>query len=495
MTSKIPALRRFPKNDAPLRPDRAFVLYWMTAARRLTHNFALDRAIELARALSKPLVVLEALRVDYPWASQRFHRFVAEGMRAQAEAAAPAPVTYYPYVERAVGEARGLIETISRSAVAVVTDAYPTFFLPRMLGRVAPRLDVYLEAVDSNGLLPLGASPGAFPTAHALRRHLQKTLPDHLLARPRPRPFARLELPRLTSLPKAVTQRWPSAPLDRHLAFLDALPIDAAVGAAPYVGGSAAAQERLRGFIAEGLPRYAEDRNDPSQAVTSGLSPYLHFGHISAHAVVEAVLDVEGWDPTRLSSRRDGSREGWWGVSSSAEGFLDQIVTWRELGYHFAHHREDHLRWSSLPAWAQATLEKHATDPRPELYDLEALESAQTHDPIWNAAQRQLRREGRIHNYLRMLWGKKILEWSPSPREALDRLITLNDKYAVDGRDPNSYSGIFWTLGRHDRPWGPERAIFGTVRYMSSESTRRKLRLATYLERYGEPRAQLGLEL
>lgn len=495
MKSKIPELRRSLRNDAPLRPDRTFVLYWMTSARRLSHNFALDRAIELARELAKPLVILEALRVDHPWACRRFHQFVLEGMQAQADAAARAPVTYYPYVERTPGEGRGLLDAFARSAAAIVTDAYPTFFLPRMTAAAASLLDVRLEAVDSNGLLPLAASPQAFPTAHAFRRHLQRTLPAHLLERPRPRPLVRLELPRLPALPREVEDRWPSAPLGAIDDLLDALPIDRAIHPVPYAGGADEGSRRLRQFVAEALPSYAERRNDPSEDATSGLSPYLHFGHVSAHAVADAVLSAEGWDPTRLSSRRDGSREGWWGVSPSAEGFLDQLVTWRELGYHFAHHREDHARWESLPGWARETLDKHALDPRPHAYDSTTLEAARTHDPIWNAAQRQLREEGRIQNYLRMLWGKKILEWSRSPHEALAILIELNDKYAVDGRDPNSYSGIFWTLGRHDRPWGPERPIFGMVRYMSSESTRRKLRLGPYLERWREPSAQIGLPL
>ena len=147
--------------------------------------------------------------------------------------------------------------------------------------------------------------------------------------------------------------------------------------------------------------------------------------------------------------------------------------------------RDDYDQYESLPNWAQQTLAKHADDPREYVYTRDELEAAQTHDPLWNAAQRQLRREGRIHNYLRMLWGKKILEWSPSPQAALDVLIELNNKYALDGRDPNSYSGIFWVLGRYDRAWGPERPVFGTIRYMSSENTARKVRVKDYLRRYG----------
>jgi deoxyribodipyrimidine photo-lyase len=148
-------------------------------------------------------------------------------------------------------------------------------------------------------------------------------------------------------------------------------------------------------------------------------------------------------------------------------------------------HRADYDRYESLPAWALATLGAHASDPRPQLYSLAQFEAGDTHDPIWNAAQRELVETGRIHNYLRMLWGKKILHWSASPREALEIMIVLNDRYALDGRDPNSYSGISWVLGRYDRAWGPERPVFGKIRYMSSAATRRKLRLNAYLQRFG----------
>jgi deoxyribodipyrimidine photo-lyase len=170
-------------------------------------------------------------------------------------------------------------------------------------------------------------------------------------------------------------------------------------------------------------------------------------------------------------------------VSGSAEAFLDQIVTWRELGLNISARRPDYDQFGSLPRWAVSTLDAHAGDPRPHTYTLEQFAAAATHDPLWNAAQRQLVSDGRIHNYLRMLWGKKILEWTASPRDALAVMIELNNRFALDGRDPNSYSGIFWVLGRYDRPW-PERPIFGTVRYMTSASTAKKLRVKEYLRRY-----------
>jgi hypothetical protein len=205
----------------------------------------------------------------------------------------------------------------------------------------------------------------------------------------------------------------------------------------------------------------------------------------SRHTRSRTACGALRWDPSRVGDRPTGSREGWWGLPRPAEAFLDELITWRELGYGFCFHRADHARYASLPEWARRSLAAHARDPRPVHYPRVVLEAAGTHEPVWNAAQRQLVAEGRIHNYLRMLWGKKILEWSASPRAALAALIELNIKYAVDGRDPNSYSGIFWTLGPFDRPWGPVRPIFGSIRYMSSEATRRKLHLRDYLTRWG----------
>jgi deoxyribodipyrimidine photo-lyase len=172
-------------------------------------------------------------------------------------------------------------------------------------------------------------------------------------------------------------------------------------------------------------------------------------------------------------------------MGRSAEAFLDQVVTWRELGLNAAVHLPGYEAYASLPDWARRSLADHGADRRPYVYDLETHDAGQTHDPLWNAAQRQLREEGTIQNYLRMLWGKKVLEWSPTPEGAAEALIELNNRYALDGRDPNSYSGIYWCFGRYDRPWGPRRPVFGTVRYVSSANTARKLALEEYLNRFG----------
>jgi deoxyribodipyrimidine photo-lyase len=279
--------------------------------------------------------------------------------------------------------------------------------------------------------------------------------------------------------------RWAAADLPSLLAGgLARLAIDD-LAAAPMRGGATAADTTLRGFLARRLSRYHEDRSHPDDDASSGLSPWLHFGHLSAHEVAWAVLDGEGWTPGRVNAAAVGNRAGFWGLSAPAESFLDELLTWRELGHGYCHWAPDYAEFGTLPDWALATLAKHAPDRRPVVYDLATLDEARTGDPVWNAAQRQLRVEGRMHNYLRMLWGKKVLEWSPTPADAWERLIHLNNRYAVDGRDPNSYSGIAWTFGRFDRAWGPERPIYGTVRYMTSDNTVRKLRMKSWLARWG----------
>ncbi len=484
----VPAIRIRAGNDRPLRPDGKFVLYWMTAFRRTRWNFALDRAIEHGRALDRPLVVLEALGCDYPWASDRLHRFVLQGMTDNVERFHGGPVRYYPYVEPARDAGRGLLAALARDACVVVGDDFPGFLLPRVAGAAATQVPVRFELVDANGLLPLRAADRVYPTAHAFRRLLHRCLPEHLLAAPVADPLRGLRLRRAPPLDAGLRRRWPAAgraALAAGPAGLADLPIDHAVPPVSAMGGEVAGRRRLRRFLRVNLDQYAKARNQPEADATSGLSPYLHFGHVSAHEVFTAVARREAWSLARLPPRGDGSRSGWWGMSADAEGFLDQLVTWRELGFNMSWQRGDRDEYDSLPAWARRTLTRHARDAREHVYALDEFSAATTHDPLWNAAQRQLRREGRIHNYLRMLWGKKILEWTAHPADALAIMFELNNKYAVDGRDPNSSSGICWILGRYDRAWGPERPVFGTVRYMSSQNTARKLRLREYLRRYG----------
>ncbi|MEZ6133305.1 MAG: deoxyribodipyrimidine photolyase [Pirellulaceae bacterium] len=484
----VPQLRIRATNERQLQLDGQWVLYWMTAFRRVQYNFALQYARDVAKQLDRPLVILEALRVRYQWASDRFHRFVIEGMRDNAAACRSLDVLYYPYVEPQPGAGAGLVRRLAEEACLVVTDDYPCFFHPQMIRVVSRSLPARLEAVESNCLMPLAAEERTFTVAHSYRRFMQKTLPQHLEYTPEPNPLdgrSTRSMPVCKRLPNDITQAWPAADLGALLSpgGLSAIPIDHGVGAGAVEGGCRAAEKLLAHFITRRLGSYDHDRNEPDEFGSSELSPHLHFGHISAHDVFDRVMQAEKWHPGKLL-KPNGKVNGFWGVGENAEAFLDQLCTWREIGFNMCWRQSNFDRFESLPEWALETLQEHAQDERPQLYSLDEFENAQTHDEIWNAAQRQLVCEGRIHNYMRMLWGKKILHWSRSPREALAIMLELNNKYGLDGRDPNSYSGIFWVLGRYDRAWGPEREIFGKVRYMTSENTAKKHKLKKYLKRY-----------
>ncbi len=486
MTDAVPPLRIQRCNDAPVRRDGEFVLYWMIAQRRRRANFALQRAVAWCRELGRPLLVLEALRCDYRWASARLHRFVLDGMRDNTADFAAVGVAYHPYVEPAPGAGKGLFAALAARAAVVVTDEFPCFFLPRMVATAAARVSVAVEQIDGNGLLPLRAADRVFLRAVDFRRWLQRSLAEHLVQFPIGDPL-RAALPPPVPVPRAIAQRWPAADpalLAGDADALAALPIDhevAPVTAMP--GGARAAGQRLRAFLADRIVDYGE-RSEPDREVTSGLSPYLHFGHLSPHQVFAGIAKSRAWSSAQLRTGVGGKR-GWFGLDEPTEGFLDQLVTWRELGFNMCWQVADHAEFASLPAWARATLDQHAPDPRPHRYEFDELAAAATHDPLWNAAQRQLLRDGTIQNYLRMLWGKKVLEWTRHPEEAWAILVELNNRYALDGRDPNSYSGIGWVFGRYDRPWAPERPVFGRIRYMSSQNTARKFELAQYLARFG----------
>ncbi len=471
-------------NNRPPRADGDFVVYWMTTARRVEWNFALQRAADWAVELKRPLVIVEVLACGGRWDCDRFHRFTLDGMADNAQHLARRAAVYCPYVEPKSGEACKLFKALADRACVIVTDDYPVA-LPAEQS-VDRNAKSRIEAVDGNGLLPLRIADKAYSTARSFRRFAQTVLRDYLFEIPQPDPLAGRRIPRLDSLPDDIRRRWPAA--DARLLSSDFdlahLSISHRVGRVAFQGGSRAAQKVWKHFLHDKLAQYADNRNQPEADVSSGLSPYLHFGHISAHQIVHDLLAAEKWTPDRLPDRPNGKNEGWWKTSPGAEAFLDQIITWRELGFNACQWLKDYDDYDSLPHWAKATLAKHARDKRADVYTLDQFAAAATHDPLWNAAQRQLLTEGRIHNYLRMVWGKKVLEWSATPQDAWDTLVELNNRYALDGQDPNSYTGIAWIFGRYDRPWGPERPIFGLVRYMSSENTARKLRVKGYVRNY-----------
>jgi deoxyribodipyrimidine photo-lyase len=461
-----------------------YVLYWMQAYRRLDHNHALDYALQCAREEGKPLVVYEGLRLDYPWASRRLHTFVLEGMRANAEAAKERGLNYWPYVENPKEPARGLLGRLCTRAALVITDDFPCFIIPGQSDALARRVPVPVIAVDSNSLVPLSLLGPPVGAAAHLRPRLHKALPEAWAHRAAARP----------RVPKLAQKRVPPAfdlwkPPRNLAAFVEGLPLDASVPAvAGSPGGTPAARARLRGFLRKRLRGYAEGRSSPSapeQGHGSGLSPYLHFGHISIEEVAEAVLATTGpFTPDALRVHNRGKREGYFGDDPDVNAFLDEALTWRDVGFqwHWSRRRDTASLDQALPPWALATLRHHARDGRAHLYSAEEWEAGATHDPLWNAAQRELVATGTIHNYLRMLWGKKVLEWSRTPEEAYRTLEHLNNKYALDGRNPNSYTGILWCFGLFDRPWAPERPVLGVVRYMSSENTARKFNLRPYYD-------------
>ncbi|MBX2813575.1 MAG: deoxyribodipyrimidine photolyase [Myxococcales bacterium] len=485
---KVPDVRIRCLNTHLPRTDAAYVLYWMIASRRLAYNFGLQRAAIVSETLNKPLVIFEPLRVGYQWASDRLHSFIMQGMMTNAQLFADWPVTYIPWLERSKsGESKGLLKALARDACMLITDDYPAFFIPRMLEAAASQVPCRMEAVDSNGILPMAAVDKVFLRAYDFRRYLQKNLPQHLDGSgfPEPNPLAHRTIPRMKILPEKILGHWSMATVSELTdpRTLETLDIDHSVRPASLTGGSIAASEKWDDFARSGLRLYAQQPNHPDNSLSSGLSPWIHFGHIGTHDIFTRVMAEAGKEVGDLTKMAEQGQQ-WWGLDAACTAFLDELVTWREIGFNMASKMPGYDKYESLPGWAKDTLEQHQHDRRPYIYSREAFEAAETHDELWNAAQNQLRREGQMHNYLRMLWGKKILHWSENPRTALRTMIELNNRYALDGRDPNSYSGIFWVLGRYDRAWGPEREVFGKIRYMTSNSTRKKLRVNRYIARW-----------
>lgn len=471
--------------SAPIEADRDYVLYWMIAQRRASWNAALDHAIAHARALEKPLLVFEPLDCDYRWACHRFHAFIIQGMCDNAKAFAENGVRYLPYVEPEPGQGRGLLQALAEHACLIITDEHPSFRWPALLARAAERIDTRMEAVDGCGILPLRQAPKPYKRAVDFRRYVHKVFADGAPDLPLAEPL-RYHPTTKAQIPADVLEQWPAADLDALLGpgGLDALPIDDSVGIVEdKPGGTLEATQRLDRFLTR-LGSYPE-RNHPDADASSGLSPWLHFGHIGSAQIVAAVLDQSDWSPDKMDPDRFAKQEGAWGISEGAEAFLEEVITWRELSFQTAFlEPEDHARYEGLPEWARTTLAEHADDTREHIYSVEELAQSQSEDELWNAAQRELRESGVMHNYLRMLWGKRVLAWTESPERAFEVLVELNNRYALDGRDPNSYGGIAWVLGRYDRAWGPERPIYGKIRYMTSKSTLRKLRLNEWLERW-----------
>ena len=483
----INSYRKFERNTKEPNQDGEYVLYWMQINRRLEYNYALEYAVAWANKLQKPLLIYEGLNIDYPWACDRFHTFIMEGMKENLDMAATAGVNFYSYLETAKGAGKGLLYHLAEKACMVISDEYPVFIIRKHNERVGGKLEIPYITIDSNGIIPLGVTDKDPYSAYLFRKTMQKHFLEAFTNPPKKNPLENLENTRTVLLASDFIEKFPRA--DKLLqdipSTVSGLDIDHSIKPIEIKGTREAALEQMNHFMEHDLLEYGEKRNDPDLNKVSGMSPWLHFGKISEYEIVKAALDRQpmDWDIASVKPN-NGAREGFFGGNKSIQSFLDEVITWREVGFHFAHHRDDYDQFESLPDWVLETLEEHKNDPREYVYSFEELEQSKTHDELWNAAQTQLREEGIIHNYLRMLWGKKVIEWTPDHRTALETLIELNNKYAIDGRDPNSYSGIFWCFGRFDRAW-QERPVFGKLRYMTSDSTRRKVKLKKYLERFG----------
>ena len=480
--------RVFKKNSAEINSDGDFVLYWMQINRRFHYNFALEYAVGWANKLDKPLLILEAFSCDYPWATARTHTFMMQGMKEHLEYAREQNINYISFIEEKPGQYEEVLTGLTEKAAVLVTDEYPVFIMRERNTRYPKKFNLPYFTVDSNGLIPLGLTKKDPYSAYLFRKIMQKHFVEAYTNPPIQNPLDDLNNTKKVNLAGSIFESFPDGKeaLSDIPGFISRLTINLSVKPIEWHGGRSAGLGKLGAFIQYGLLEYDEKRNDPDENKTSQLSAWLHFGKISEYEVVRAVLEHQpgDWDLDRISYNK-GSTGGFFNGNSNIDSFLDEVITWREVGFHFAHHRDDYDKIESLPDWALKTLNDHRDDPREWVYDYEQLAYSKTHDEIWNAAQTQLREDGIIHNYLRMLWGKKVIEWTPDPETALKYLIDLNNTYAIDGRDPNSYSGIFWCFGRFDRAW-QERAVFGKVRYMTSESTRKKIKLKQYLDKFGD---------
>jgi deoxyribodipyrimidine photo-lyase len=434
----------------------SYVLYWMQMYKRISFNHALTYAIRKSNELSLPLVVYEGLKYYYPWANDRLHTFILGGVEEKRKEFERIGIRYIFYLQKNSNSPRNTIRDLSRNAACIVTDDYPCFIIPEHNRRTAQRAEIPVYAVDSNGIIPMSKFTNEEYAAYTIRPKINKLLPNYL------RPFVEEEVKVDGS------SLWIDSPetvvtADNIPNLVSECEIDHSVRPSTlYKGGAANGRRRLAQFVSEILPGYESTRNKPELDGSSRLSSYLHFGFLSPLEVALCVLDSDA-------------------LQGAKHAFLEELIVRRELSFNFTYHNENYDSLESIPAWAKQTMREHIDDPRETIYSLEELEAGETHDELWNAAQREMTATGEMHNYVRMLWGKNVIGWTKSYEEAFAFLEHLNNKYCLDGRDPNSYAGILWCFGKHDRPW-MERPIFGKIRYMTSGSTGRKFNSSKYIE-------------
>ncbi|HXZ44665.1 MAG TPA: deoxyribodipyrimidine photo-lyase [archaeon] len=444
-------------NDRSERSGADFVLYWIQMYHRAEQNWALTTAIEAANRLALPLVAYHGLGYTYPHASDRIHRFILEGVSELVQRLASRGIRYHFYLRQCAEDPNDVLYRLARRAALIITDDFPAFIIPEQTRRAAMKVEVPMLVVDSNGIVPLAEIPGEQYGAYTLRPKIRRLLPQHL----KPVPESALKR---DSLDVRLDVPETRVTLETIGPLIAASSIDHAVGPSlVYHGGYREARARLNRFIAGPLKTYGQARNQPGRESTSRLSSYLHFGQIAVEEVALAVREAT----SILAADRDA--------------FLEELIVRRELAYNFCRYNPNHRSLDALPTWAKETLQKHSSDARPHRYSFKEFEAARTHDYLWNAIQAELLTTGAMFGYYRMYWGKKIIEWSRTPAEAQETMIRLHEKYALDGRNPNTYSNILWCFGKHDRPW-VERPVFGTVRYMSLAGMEAKTGVRAYVD-------------
>jgi deoxyribodipyrimidine photo-lyase len=443
-------------NDAIPNAKARYVLYWMQMYKRTTHNHALTFAIRKANELKLPLVVYEGLKYYYPWASDRMHTFILEGVEDRRVEFECVGARYIFYLQKDGASPKNTVAQLAREAACIVTDDYPCFIIPEHNRRIAKRAGIAVYAVDSNGIVPMAKFEKEEYAAYTIRPKINKLVPDYL--KPYKEDLLDVDGVRLeVDCPETEVT---DAAIARLVSECD---IDHSVPPSKkYHGGTIDAHIRLKKFVDEILPEYETARNKPDRDGSSRLSAYLHFGFISPLEIALAVRDAHA-------------------PQGAKDAYLEELIVRRELSFNFTLRNSNYDSLAALPSWVQKTMREHIDDERQVTYSLEQLENGETHDELWNAAQREMVVTGEMHNYVRMLWGKNVIAWSPTYEIAFETLVHLNNKYCLDGRDPNSYAGILWCFGKHDRPW-MERPVFGTMRYMTSGSTGKKFNSKKYIE-------------
>jgi deoxyribodipyrimidine photo-lyase len=429
-------------------PDGNCVVYWMQRAQRSLDNPALEVAVQAANLIRKPCVVFFAPVPFHPHANLRHYRFLNQGISTIAEGLKKRGIGF---VLRKYPDHHLLKFCEQVRPAMVVGDENPMREPEHWRQKVADQLRVPFWTVDADVIVPSKLLMKEQYGAYTARPVIRRLLPEFLQPVGNTRAKVQWRPPRgLQSLAPDVdiTEGWQ---IDRSVAAVKNV-----------IGGTDQALKRLRSFIRNDLANYPIDRNKPERDGTSRLSAYLHFGHIGPHTVALAVQKADA-------------------PKAAKEAYLEQLIVRRELAINFVRFNSDYDNFESGTPWAHKSLAEHAGDPR-KIYSERQLEEASTHDPLWNAAQTQMIKTGFMHNYMRMYWAKKILEWSKTPARAYQIAVYLNDKYELDGRDPNGHAGIAWAIvGKHDRPWF-ERPIFGKIRYMSFNSTSKKFNSKRYIQ-------------